>query len=1109
MAAAAALAGGTSTAEGQSVWNGATSGNWSVAGNWNGGAGPAPTSGDTTQLTFNASGTQSYTATNNLGAFQLNKLTLNNAGTGTITLAGVAAATDRISFVGANPTLTATGNSLITAQFVGDTNSVFTLEGTGTVVQSSNSNAFDGTLIINGGIFHSSNISGTHNFDPKSIVVNNSGTYRFGGGGNPNLPAYTYVTVNTGGVVEWDTGEQFGGFILDGGEIKASAGMTADGNLSELRNGVIRRTTGSPSLGTTDASAAWSKVSTGTVTLDGVSIAGAGSFFIKEGVLATNAGITITTLQLGDATAATSGTLRYTGLSTTMVRPVNVTGGNGVIDVEAPGTIYTLSGDVTGDGTLTKAGAGTLVLPANVTNTGGVTVTQGVARVTPTALAGSLAATGGVVAVASGSGTTSLQVPRLNLQNAATTLRFELDGTAPTSPLLVVSESGGLTLSGNPKLDLTSSNGLPLGTYTLIDYTGTPVTSGFSFTLPGRTAGGLVYNTAQTRIDLNVTGTDSVEWTGAANATWDAGTAPGVGGTNNFTLVQGGTATNFVNTDVVAFNDNASSKTVNLGTTLQPASVTVETSDTYTFSGTGQIAGTGALVKRGSGTLVVNTNNTYTGGTTIESGTLQLGNGGTTGSIVGSVAIGPDGKLTINKSGASDFNGTLSGSGIIDVNGAGVVTLANDSPLFTGTINLKAGKLAVSSFTKLGSVDAAAANPTIQFDGGTLLITANTSSGAAQAWSFGPGGGTIETPAGTSSSKQGVSLSGGGKFIKTGLGQFTVGSNSSAFFGEVEVQQGVLQFTSNQFRAVNGMKVFAGGQYSIRDDAANGTFGILPDTTLELNGSGPDGTGAFTLYDQSGTATTGTGPRTTFSNNIRLATDSVVTSVNGTATNRRTTLVFGGIVSGPGRLIKEGSGLLALPSENTYTGGTTVTAGTLIVTNTAGSATGTGPVQTAAGTTLAGTGSIAGPLTVGGTIAPGTSPGKLTASSVTLTSGSVFSVEVGGPDGGGTPVAGTNYDQLVLTGSGTSLSINSGAQLQVIELANLVPGQSFTIVDNSAGGNVSGQFPSMITGSKGGLYQVSYAAGDVVLTSVPVPEPTSIAAISVATLGLLARRRRR
>src|SRR5258706_16200737 len=56
-------------------------------------------------------------------------------------------------------------------------------------------------------------------------------------------------------------------------------------------------------------------------------------------------------------------------------------------------------------------------------------------------------------------------------------------------------------------------------------------------------------------------------------------------------------------------------------------------SDSVTFGGA--ISGTGALVQLGSSTLTLTGNSTYSGGTTISAGTLQIGNGGTSGSISG------------------------------------------------------------------------------------------------------------------------------------------------------------------------------------------------------------------------------------------------------------------------------------------------------------------------------------------------------------------------------------------------------------------------------------------------------------------------------------------
>jgi autotransporter-associated beta strand protein len=76
------------------------------------------------------------------------------------------------------------------------------------------------------------------------------------------------------------------------------------------------------------------------------------------------------------------------------------------------------------------------------------------------------------------------------------------------------------------------------------------------------------------------------------------------------------------------------------------------------------------------------------------------------------------------------------------------------------------------------------------------------------------------------------------------------------------------------------------------------------------------------------------------------------------------------VISGSS-LSKAGAGTLTLTNANTYTGGTTVSAGTLLVSNTTGSGTGTGAVTVSAGATLGGTGTIAGTVTNGGFVAPG------------------------------------------------------------------------------------------------------------------------------------------
>jgi autotransporter-associated beta strand protein len=127
-------------------------------------------------------------------------------------------------------------------------------------------------------------------------------------------------------------------------------------------------------------------------------------------------------------------------------------------------------------------------------------------------------------------------------------------------------------------------------------------------------------------------------------------------------------------------------------------------------------------------------------------------------------------------------------------------------------------------------------------------------------------------------------------------------------------------------------------------------------------------------------------------------------------------------------LVKTGSGALTLTSTNTYTGGTTINAGTLLVKNTAGSATGSGAVTVAAGGTLAGNGIISGTVDVaaGGTLSPGgNSIGTLTFSnSLTLETDStnIFAISHSPLTNDVLKILGafTNDSTLIITNIGTT-----------------------------------------------------------------------------------------
>jgi autotransporter-associated beta strand protein len=135
---------------------------------------------------------------------------------------------------------------------------------------------------------------------------------------------------------------------------------------------------------------------------------------------------------------------------------------------------------------------------------------------------------------------------------------------------------------------------------------------------------------------------------------------------------------------------------------------------------------------------------------------------------------------------------------------------------------------------------------------------------------------------------------------------------------------------------------------------------------------------------------------------------------------------------------KTGAGTLEVTAANSYTNGTIVNVGKLLVNNTSGSGTGTNTVTVAAGAFLGGTGTIAGATTVNGTLEPGSNAvGTLNASStVSLAVGSTYAVEITG--------AGTN-DKVAATGA---LTANGTI---AVTLDGYVPvlGNTFDIADAS------------------------------------------------------------
>ena len=176
---------------------------------------------------------------------------------------------------------------------------------------------------------------------------------------------------------------------------------------------------------------------------------------------------------------------------------------------------------------------------------------------------------------------------------------------------------------------------------------------------------------------------------------WSAGT-----GIWDFSSLNwaGGTAA-WADTNSALLDDTASGAgpfTVTLTTNVAPTGVTFNNSTKdYTLTGAGGITGNNTLTKTGSGLLTLANSNSFAGGTTISGGTLQLGNGGTTGTLANR-AIVDNGALVINHSDAVAISTVISGTGSFTNAGGGTTTLSVTNT-YAGNTTVKSGTLQMTN----------------------------------------------------------------------------------------------------------------------------------------------------------------------------------------------------------------------------------------------------------------------------------------------------------------------------------------------------------------------------------------------------------------------------
>ena len=269
----------------------------------------------------------------------------------------------------------------------------------------------------------------------------------------------------------------------------------------------------------------------------------------------------------------------------------------------------------------------------------------------------------------------------------------------------------------------------------------------------------------------------------------------------------------------------------------------------------------------------------------------------------------------------------------------------------------------------------------------------------------------------------------------------------------------------------------AGGVILFKDDSLGGTARceLFGNGSLDLSQRSSPG---ITIGSLEGDGLVFLGAR-----NLTVGSNDLTTTFSGVIQD-------GGAGGGTGgSLTKLGRGELTLGSANTYTGGTIVSDGKLIVNNTLGSGTGTGPVQVLGGN-LTGNGIIAGAVTVGGdnrTIAV-LAPGSRQAATFTIQGSLTFAIS-GNYDWSYTGnLRRVRFDQVLANG----VVINSGTGFNFFPRGTLQVGTVLTVINNTSASPIAGTFSNLADGAiivtNGGKFQADYEGGDgndLTLTVVP------------------------